>query len=309
MINNELKQIRLSEIPSHEHANFALDTVAGRDSLAERIEKDIDEWCQQQYDDGPRSHLGASIIGHECDRYLWFSFRWMYYQVFSGRMQRLFQRGHLEEYRIFQWLQGIGFKTKAVTIDGKQIRIIFAEGHGGGSTDGVGILPTRYGAQFANQPILLEMKTQKDKRFSLLQGQGVQKEKPMHYIQASVYGKQLGIQYCLYIAVNKEDDDLNVELIELDWSLADKEIGRAEQIINAPFPPKRISENPSFWKCKFCPAVGICHLNAPVWKNCRSCFYSEAMPNAKWFCKRWNNFIPEEYLIKGCDGWQQMPTR
>jgi hypothetical protein len=230
----------------------------------------------------------------------------MYYQVFSGRVQRLFQRGHLEEHRIFQWLEGIGFRTKSVNLDGKQIRIVFGSGHGGGSTDGIGILPTRYG-NFP--PILLEMKTQKDKKFSLLQGSGVQKEKPMHYIQASVYGRQLGLRYCLYIAVNKEDDDLDVELIELDWDLADKEIGRAEQIINSPFPPRRISENPSQWKCKYCPAVGICHLNAPVWKNCRSCFNAEAMPDGKWACKQWNAIIPPEAIIQGCDAWQQLPTK
>lgn len=302
----EIKPISLPEVPADERASFRLETVAGRDALASRIEKDIDQWCQAQYDDGPRSHLGASIIGHECERYIWFSFRWMYYQLFSGRMQRLFQRGHLEEYRIFQWLEGIGFKTKAVQLDGKQIRIVFAEGHGGGSTDGIGILPERYGSF---QPILLEMKTQKDKKFNILQGSGVQKEKPMHYTQASVYGRRLGIHYCLYIAVNKEDDDLDVEVIELDWDLADAEINKAEKIINSHFPPPRISENPSFWKCKFCPAVGICHLGAPVMKNCRSCYFAEAMPDAQWKCHKWNAIIPPEAIMNGCDAWTQLPTR
>lgn len=301
-----IKPVQLSAVPSDELAQFRLDTAAGRDALATRIESDVNEWCQLQYDDGPRSHLGASIIGHECERYIWFSFRWMYYQIFSGRMQRLFQRGHLEEHRIFQWLQGIGFKTKAVTVDGKQIRIVFAEGHGGGSTDGVGILPTRYGTF---EPLLLEMKTQKDKKFSVLQGSGVQKEKPMHFIQASVYGRQLGIKYCLYIAVNKEDDDLDVEVIELDWGLADAELAKAEKIINSHFPPRRISENPSLWKCKYCPAVAVCHLGAPVMKNCRSCYNAEAVDAAQWKCNKWNAIIPESEIAKGCDAWQQLPTR
>jgi hypothetical protein len=303
---DELKPVTLSPLPVDEQALFRLDTVAGRDALATRIEADIDEWCQKQYDNGPRSHLGASIIGHECERYIWFSFRWMYYTVFSGRMQRLFQRGHLEETRIFEWLIGIGFTTTSVNVDGKQIRIVFAEGHGGGSTDGVGILPQRYGI---STPLLLEMKTQKDKKFNLLQGSGVQKEKPMHFIQASVYGRRLGIQYCLYIAVNKEDDDLDVEVIELDWSLADAEIGKAENIINSKFPPRRISETPNLWKCKYCPAVHVCHMNAPVMKNCRSCYNSEPMPAGQWHCNKWNAIIPASEILKGCDAWQQLPTR
>src|SRR3954469_10381472 len=158
MLNNELKSVQLSPIAEDKRLHFRLDTVAGRDELAEQIQTDIDEWCQKQYDDGPRSHLGASIIGHKCERYLWFSFHWMYYQVFSGRMQRLFQRGHLEEERVIQWLRGIGFTIKQVAVqENSQERIVFAEGHGGGSLDGTAQLPTRYGT-FA--PILIEIKTQ-----------------------------------------------------------------------------------------------------------------------------------------------------
>lgn len=301
-----IKPIALPPLAPDELAQFRLDTMAGRDAIATRIEKDIDDWCQQQYDEGPRTHLGASIIGHECERYIWFSFRWMYYQVFSGRMQRLFQRGHLEEFRIFQWLDGIGFRTKQVNVDGNQIRIVFAEGHGGGSTDGVGILPERYGVF---EPLLLEMKTQKDTKFKLLQGSGVQKEKPMHFSQASVYGRRLGLHYCLYIAVNKENDDLDVEVIELDWELADAELNKAVTIINSRFPPKRINENPSFWKCKVCPAVAVCHLGAPVMKNCRSCIHAEPIDGKQWNCNKFNAIIPEEFIIKGCDAWQSLPTR
>lgn len=302
----DIKSIELPQIASDLQEQFRLDTVAGRDAMAEQIQAEIDLWCQLQYDDGPRTHLGASIIGHECERYIWFSFRWMYYHKHSGRMQRLFQRGHLEEDRVLQWLRGVGFRTQQTAVDGKQIRIVFADGHGGGSTDGVALLPARYGTF---EPVLLEIKTQKDKKFNILQGSGVQKEKPMHFIQMCVYGRQLGIHYALYIAVNKEDDDLNVELIELDWGLADAEIAKGESIINAKFPPKRISDNPSFWKCKFCDAAAICHLGAPVMKNCRSCFNAEVMPNKEWKCNKWNAIIPPSEILKGCDAWQQLPTR
>lgn len=303
---NKIKPVELTPVKDEARALFRLDTAFGRDELAKQIEADIDEWCQKQYDDGPRSHLGASIIGHECERYIWFSFRWMYYEVFSGQMQRLFNRGHLEETRIFEWLTGIGFQTQAVAVDGKQIHIAFAEGHGGGSTDGVGILPARYGTF---EPLLLEMKTQKDKKFAILQGSGVVKEKPMHFSQASVYGRQLGLHYCLYISVNKENDDLDVEVIELDWDLADAEMNKAESIINSHFPPRRISENPSFWKCKWCPAAGVCHLNAPVEKNCRSCWNAEAVADKRWMCHKWNALIPPEVIPQGCDAWTTLATR
>lgn len=301
-----IKQIELQPLSQDKLKQFDLVTAAGRDLIAQQIEDDIDEWCQKQYDDGPRSHLGASIIGHECEAYLWFSFRWMYYKVYSGRMQRLFQRGHLEEHRVIEWLTGIGFTVSQVaSIDNNQYRVSFAEGHGGGSSDGMSTLPTRYG-KF--EPILIEIKTQKDKKFNILQGSGVKKEKPMHYTQASVYGRRLNLRYCLYIAVNKEDDDLDVEMIELDWDLADAEINKAEKIVNSPFRPPRISDNPSFWKCKFCDAQPVCQLGVPVVKNCRSCYFADAMPDKQWRCNKWGKIIPKDFIPIGCDAWSQLPT-
>ena len=43
--------------------------------------------------DGPRQHLGCSVIGHHCERWLWLSFRWAVIEKHSGRLLRLFRRG------------------------------------------------------------------------------------------------------------------------------------------------------------------------------------------------------------------------
>lgn len=77
--------------------------------LAKQIKSDIDEYCEKKFDDGFRWHLGASLIGHECKRYLFYVFRWCFKENFDGRMQRLFNRGHREEERFIEWLEGIGF--------------------------------------------------------------------------------------------------------------------------------------------------------------------------------------------------------
>ena len=47
--------------------------------------------------DNHREHLGASLLGHPCDRYLWLTFRWAVKPTFPGRLLRLFRRGHNEE--------------------------------------------------------------------------------------------------------------------------------------------------------------------------------------------------------------------
>jgi len=40
-------------------------------SIQELIDK-----SHESRQEPPRSHLGASMLGHPCDRWLWLSFRW-----------------------------------------------------------------------------------------------------------------------------------------------------------------------------------------------------------------------------------------
>src|SRR6188472_1125091 len=62
-------------------------------------------------EDWRRNHLGASIIGHDCDRYLWLSFRWALNPQHEGRLLRLFSRGDREEAWIVQDLRDAGFSV------------------------------------------------------------------------------------------------------------------------------------------------------------------------------------------------------
>src|SRR5262249_8759959 len=109
------------------------------------------------------------------------------------------------------------------------------------------------------------------------------------------------LQYGLYIAVNKNDDDLHLEIVELDWNLSHDLINKAADIINAQVPPPRIAENPSYYSCKYCDKRGICWDNEPVEINCRSCRYAKPVENAQWQCSLYNAIIPPDYIKKGCD--------
>jgi hypothetical protein len=79
--------------------------------VAENILTEIDAYCVETYGDGHRNHLGASLIGNECKRYLWYVFRWCFKENFDGRIYRLFNRGHREEERFINYLEGIGCKV------------------------------------------------------------------------------------------------------------------------------------------------------------------------------------------------------
>ena len=288
----------------------SLDAPGVAKALAKRILEDIDEYCVRTYDGGHRSHLGASLIGRECKRYLWYVFRWCLHEKTTGRQQRLFNRGHREEARFIEWLEGIGFKVwfenrdEAPNEKGEypQYRISDVMGHFGGSLDGIAILPERYGIE---EPVLLEFKTNgTGAGFNKLAEDGMPIAKPEHFAQTSTYGKKYNFRYCVYLNINKNDDSLHVEVVKLNHQLGEQMIIKAEQIITSQTPPARLSDNPTFHKCGYCAMKDICHKGAVPEVNCRSCAFARPVENAEWFCEVHNGNIPKDFIPKACPSYK-----
>lgn len=273
-----------------------------RNAIVLQISKDVDAFCKREFEEDPRTHLGASIIGHDCKAYGWNTFRWLRFEEFSGRMLRLFNRGHEEEHRFIRWLVGAGFtvhETDPAT--GKQFRIKGVDGHFGGSLDSIIIPPAHY-----NLPDLVwlgEFKTHNDKSFQSLKKSGVAKSKPQHFRQMCSYGRAYNFKYGLYCAVNKNDDDLYFEIVELDYRQADDLFRKAENIIRAKCQPPKIAQTETFFTCKMCDYKAICHRKELPTKNCRSCKHATPAPEGQWHCGIYNDIIPVDFIPKGCDNW------
>lgn len=313
------KQVILADLETWQTQQFApLDGELGLaqlDEIALQVQKDIDEYSLQMYvDSEPRHHLGASVIGNQCSRYIWMHFRWVLEEIVKPRMARLWHRGHREEPVIIQQLRGIGFTIKDITENGEQIKIArdSADGHFGGSLDALAMLPTRYGLpQFW---ILLEMKTVGSKYFKDMLNLGVFKAREQYYRQMCVYAYKLSqqgtyglITHALFYAVNKDTDEVDIEFIKLDHKLGQEEVEKAEAIAKQYYPPLRLSENASDFRCKMCMMHRLCHLNEPYRKNCRSCRFAEPVAQGQWQCHHHNAIIPKEFLIKGCESWESLP--
>ena len=278
--------------------------------LALRIKADIDKYCVDTYDGGHRNHLGGSQIGEECKRKLWYIFRWCKHEVTTGRQQRLFNRGHREEARFIEWLEGIGCKvwyedrSKPQNADGTypQYRISGVMGHLGGSLDAIVQLPERYGI---DEIVLGEFKTNGTGHgFNKLNSDGMAVAKPMHFAQTSIYGKEYRFRYVLYLNICKNDDDIHIEIVKLDEALGDQMKLKAERIIMSQVPPPRLSENPTFQGCKYCHFSEICHVGATPEVNCRSCVNAVPVENAEWFCNVHNGIIPKDFIRKACPSYK-----
>lgn len=251
-----------------------------------------------------REHLGASIIGNACDRQIWYSFRWARKVAHTGRVVRLFSRGHHEEPRFIAQLRTIGATVSEIDpATGKQWRFEALGGHFAGSGDGVVGGLEAYGLAGSG---VLECKTHNDKSFKKLQTSGVLTAKPVHYAQMQIYMHYLGLAWALYVAVNKNDDELYMEVVRAAPAVSEHLIHRAEIIIAHQTPPKRISESPAWWECKWCDFYDICHHGHSMEPNCRTCIMSSPTREGGWRCGRFNATIPPDFAQAGCKDWDEI---
>lgn len=199
----------------------------------------------------PRGHMGCSVLGHHCERWLWLSFRWAVLEQFPGRIKRVFRRGHHEEGWIVDDLKAIGIEIHST--QGEQSRVSLGC-HISGSLDGI----IESGVPEApKKRHVAEFKSHSKKSFDEVAGKGVFASKPMHYAQMQLYMHGTGIDRALYVAVCKDDDRIYTERVRYDKDTAEKILARGKRIVTSDRIPPPISIDPSWYQCKFCPAHGI----------------------------------------------------
>lgn len=261
-----------------------------------------------------RGYLGASIIGHHCKRYLWYAFRQCCKPDFSGRMYRLFVTGDLEEIRLANDLIGIGCEVHEVDESGEQFEVNAFGGHFSGHMDGCAIgIP-----EAPKTWHVLEFKTHKDKLFKELVKEGVQKSNPKHYAQMQVYMHLTGMKRALYLARNKNTDDLYSERIHYDAEDATQLMDRAETIITSATPPERIGSKPDSYQCCWCDAKRICwsvtgteSTAFPVPAlSCRQCCHATPrldVEHAQWTCEKHKRGLSPDCQVRPCDDHLVLP--
>lgn len=264
-------------------------------------------------DDDYRSHLGASVIGAECARSVFYGYRWAYKPKPRGkkgepalkaesRMRRLWNRGHLEEGRFIAMMLMIGAQVYQQDAEGKQYRMSALGGHFSGSGDGiaVGIPDLPEGV-----PCLTEYKTHSDDSFDKLKAQGVRLSKAQHYVQMQEYMHHFGLLYALYLAVNKNTEELYGEIVMYDRPTAEHFIDRAKSIVYAEEAPARIrGGNPGFHVCKYmCDHTAVCYHTIEPDRNCRTCQHAFAMPDGTWQCVLTTTTLDKPAQLAGCGSY------
>lgn len=231
-----------------------------------------------------RPHLGASLIGDECCRKLWYSFRWCVTPSFDGRLYRLFNTGHREELRIIEDLRNIGICVfDKEPDDGKQISY-HEEGcpHYSGSVDGIG-------KNFPEAPEtwhVIELKTSSKKLFDKLVKDGIEKAKPQHYAQIQTYMRWSKLKRAFYIVCCKDDDRLHSERIYYDKDFAEQLADKAKRIVFSDVPLERLGSTSNSFTCKWCDYIDICWGKKLPIVSCRTCAFATPEVDGTWTCGR-----------------------
>lgn len=264
-----------------------------------------------------RKHLGASEIGQSCSRKIWLNFRYAKQANHAPKVQRIFERGKSDELRFINYFNELGCDIQSVSAtDGRQFSFTDFGGHFSGSIDGViknvwaldfennlnfetyevdettGIITTKTkkidsiteAVEKTKKPFLFEFKTHNSKNFNVLKSYGLKEKFESHFAQVQVYLYYFDLTHALYVAVNKDNDELVYFLVPANSEIAKKYISRAEAIIFKNEAPK-IYDSPGWWECKFCLFSEICHSGAVASINCRTCIFAAPLESGGWICE------------------------
>lgn len=209
-----------------------------------------------------REYVGASSIGDDCSRALWYGL-----QGRRGNFQpdalRRFEDGHRTEAAIVDWIKQIpSIELHAATPDGKQYGFSDLNGKYKGHYDGV----IRGLPQAPETWHIFEVKCTDEKYFKELQkiielvGEkaALQKWRPVYYAQAVTYMWYEKLTRHTTVVSTPGARDLLTLRTEQNHTYAKALRDKAKRIINATEPPERIG-GADFYKCKMCSHYGECH--------------------------------------------------
>lgn len=246
------------------------------------------------------TRIGASGVGEECVRAIWYDWRGATNETHSGRLLRLFQTGHMQETRVVQDLKDAGMQVWEIDPEtGQQWTYTAADGHFVCKADGV--VKGVPGAE--KTPHLLEIKSSNAKGFKEITSRGAAVAKPVHYYQMQAGMWLSGLKDALYVVICKDDEGYYVERIKRDDAVIADIQRKLDSLTSIMSPPPRLAEKENDWRCKFCDSKEICWTNAPMLSNCRTCMHSVAKPDGVWFCDKHDTTLTSKEQLAGCSSW------
>jgi hypothetical protein len=226
-------------------------------SLSGRLTSLVDAGMQAaRAREAGRTYLGASRLGASCDRAL----QYEYAQApvdpsreTEGRMLRIFERGHITEDMMVDWLRLAGFDLRTRNDDGEQYGFAAVDGRLQGHIDGVIV----GGPEGFSYPALWENKCLGSKSWRDLEKNHLAVAKPIYAAQVALYQAYLELHEhpAIFTAVNADTMEIYAELVPFDAGLAQRMSDRAVKLITATeageLLPRSFADRAHF-ECRMC---------------------------------------------------------
>jgi len=237
-------------------------------SFSDRMQALVDAALEAERDaTAPREYLGASRLGAACERQLQYEYVKApvdHGRNFSGRLLRIFERGHRSEDMVIRWLRLAGFMLKTEGKDGQQFGFSVADGKLRGHCDGVLLA----GPEGFAYPALWECKCLGAKSWNDLAKKGLAVSKPVYAAQVAVYQAYLGLHEnpAIFTAVNADSMEIYTEAVPFDAALAQRMSDRAVKVITATDAGEQLPRgytDPTHFECRMCAWQDRCWRTQP----------------------------------------------
>lgn len=210
----------------------------------------------------PRNYIGASSIGSECLRQIWYEYKGEKGEEIPNKLKRTWDIGKILEKYVVDLLRQLGLniltddlqvyfgsdKDNTFSMDWTEFSdpmVPYFKGH----CDGL----------ILDYKAILEIKTAKDSSFKQFVNEGCKKWNPKYYAQLQTYMGMSGINSSYILVLNKDNSDLFDELVSFDADFYHLLREKAKMIHEAQIPPPRINGSPLFYMCRMCQFRKVCH--------------------------------------------------
>lgn len=211
------------------------------------------EYQQRTIKDKPRDYIGASSIGSECSRQIWYECKGFEGEPIETKYRRVFDMGRWLETLVVQWLKESGLKIETGN-EGNEFLEVVAEKmpYFKGHMDGV-ILSN------SGEKYILEIKSAKDSSYKTFLNKGIELWFPKYYYQLQSYMGMSGIHSSSIIVLNKDTSDISDNVVLFDKRKYDDLKIKAQTIYHSEIEPPRINNSPAWYLCRICKFRKICH--------------------------------------------------